>query len=204
MEILIMNYTDWIGFHFAEAFLDEGYMVYGIKGKDGSENLEDFLARNSNFHVERNLEKRTDQLVICPGDSEGLVRQDAEQLILINSPNIGHGNGILSIKSPFLYGEWMPMDEEGIYVNGEKIAFSSEIFKNEAIYIGDFITLFLQWLRKTTNLEDIRMKLGKNTDNQAIKLEKNFFVDENVTIGDKVEKVIRHYKKYQSLYLQVK
>lgn len=204
MEILIMNYNDWIGFHLVEAFLNEGYTVHGVKGKDSNENLEDFLARNSNFHVQRKLEKKTYSFIICPGDSEQLAKRDAEQLILINSPNIKQDDGILLINIPLLYGEWMPMDEEGFYVNGHKIEFGSEIFKKEAIYIGDFITLFLQWLRKTTNLEEIRMKLGKNKDNQAVKLEKTFFVDENVPIGDELEKVITHYKKYQQFYPQVK
>lgn len=204
MEILIMNYNDWIGFHLVEAFLNEGYTVHGVKGKDSNENLEDFLARNSNFHVQRKLEKKSYPLVICPGANEELVKQDAEQLILINSTHIKQDNEVLLINIPLLYGEWMPMDEEGFYVDGKKIEFTSEIFKNEAIYVGDFIKLFLQWIRKTTDLEEIRMKLGKNKDNQAIKLEKTFFVDENVPIGDELEKVIRHYKRYQHFYPQVK
>lgn len=197
-----MNYTEWIGFHLAEALLNEGYTVHGIKGENGNENLEGFLVRNSNFHVQRKIEKRNYLLVICPGNNEKISELDAAQTLFINTVDIDQESGILLINVPFLYGEWMPMDEEGFYVTNQKVAFDSEIFKNEAIYIGDFIKLFLQWIGKTTDLEEIRMKLGKNITNQAVKLEKTFFVDENVPIGDKFEKIIGHYKKYHKFYPQ--
>lgn len=204
MEVLIMNYTNWIGFHLAEALLNEGYKVDGFEGKDGNENLVDFLARNSNFRSLGNLEERVYPLVIYSGQEGQLPRISVERAFLINPVSSIHEENIISIHIPLLYGEWMPMDENGIYVNEKRIYFSSELFKREAIYIGDFIQLLLQWINKKPPIEKIRMEIAKNMNYNAVKLEKTFFVDENVPIGDQVQKVVEHYRKYHLLYPQVK
>jgi len=200
MEVLVINYTDWIGYHIVEALLNEGYSVKALAGKNGNVNVEDFFARNSAFSLYEKQQDIPQPLVICIGESEEWDGIKMERLILINSMSEVETEKKLSIDTPFLFGEWMPMDEKGFYRQGERIYFSSELFKKEGIYIADFIKLFLQWVKEATKLNDVTLKSARNLENRDIKLDNFFLVHENIPIEENIRRVITHFQMHHSLY----
>lgn len=203
MEVLVINYTHWVGYHIVEALLSEGYKVYGLVGASGNENLADFFVRNSSFcSIEKPREKQY-ELIISIGSEDQQIKSHANRIFFINRETAYDDKNYL-IQAPYLFGEWMPMDEQGFYYQEERIDFSSELFQSEGIYIDDFLNLLINWLKNPPNVRDIRLERKKNMGNQAVKLDKSFFVHENVPIGEKIHAVVTHYNKFRSLYPKLK
>ena len=204
MEVLVINYTDWIGYHIVEALLNEGYTIKALAGKNGNMNITDFFARNSAFSLYEKQQDKPYPLVICIGEDEEWDGLKMERLILINSSSEVETEKTLSIDAPFLFGEWMPMDEKGFNRQGERIDFSSELFKKEGIYIADFIKVFLQWVKEATKLDNVTLKSARNLEKRDIKLDNFFHVHENIHIEENIRKVITHFQMHHSLYPEEK
>lgn len=203
LEVLVINYTHWVGYHIVEALLSEGYKVYGLVEETGNENLADFFVRNSSFYsIEKPREEKY-ELIISIGSENQQILSRANRIYFINQETANDDKNYL-IQAPYLFGEWMPMDEQGFYYQEERIDFSSELFQSEGIYIDDFINLLINWLNNPPNLREIRLERKKNMGNQAVKLDKSFFVHENVPIGEKIRAVVTHYNKFHSLYPKLK
>lgn len=203
MEVLVINYTDWIGYHVVEALLKEDYIVTGLALDEGNNDLADFFGRNSAFQLYEEQKVKSYDLVICIGNSERLDKINADKYFLINSTKELQKEKGVSISAPILFGEWMPMDEKGFYQTGDRIDFSSETFMNEGIYIADFIKNFLQWVKEPINSNEIQLKSARNLENEAEKLDKFFFVRENIPIEECLRKVRSHFEKYHFLYPQI-
>lgn len=200
MEALVLNVTNWIGYHLADCLLKEGYQVKGVKGEEENDHLMDFFSRNSEFEWVDLPSRGSFPLVFCPGDPPDSADIEAEQFYLINSKGEQLGTHGTTVQVPYLFGEWMPLTEEGFYYNEKKIEFSSEEFKNNGLYIGDFLQLILTWVVETPPSDRILLFPARNTEKQVKKLEKTFPVEENVPIEESVQQVISHYKQFKILY----
>lgn len=197
MKILVLNVTNWIGYHITEELLNAGHEVIGTRGEDGSEYFIDFFARNSNFHLIERPERGPYALVICIEDATIADDMEYDRLFLINHDE--ERKNAIFIEAPYLFGEWMPMTEEGLERKGEIVAFSSDTLFDEGIYIGDFLEFFITFMEKEPEVENIRLWPARN---QGKKLEKSFLVDENIPIQEKLQQVISHYKRFKDLYPQ--
>ncbi|MHA6251684.1 hypothetical protein [Oceanobacillus sp. CAU 1775] len=201
MEVLVINYTDWIGYHIVDDLLERGYKVYGVEDQKGNPNLKDFFTRNSNFkHFD--LEKTiTCDYVICIGNINSMPNVTANHYFLINGKNHAELENIILIRNTYLFGEFMPMDEIGWYVDDKRIDFASDLLKKEGVYIGSFTAKLIDLLEQSSRIVNLVSKNEENQQNEVLLLDKSFFVDENVPIGKEIDKVRKHYEKFKALYL---
>src|SRR5699024_3191997 len=101
--------------------------------------------------------------------------------------------GVIVVQLPLLFGEWMPMNEDGVYIDKQFIPFTSEIFQKEAVYIEDFITSFMLCLTASNLPEKLAIKSRRETvaerenDRQVIYLRKRKPID------DQIKTVVAHY-----------
>ncbi len=197
MKILVLNVTNWIGYHMTDGLLNAGHEVVGVKGEEGNEHFIDFFARNSQFHLIERPERGSFPLVICIEDADVADDVEYDRLYLINHKE--KRKNAISIEAPCLFGEWMPMTEEDLEQMGENVTFSSEKLLSDGIYIGDFLEFFITFIEKEPEVENIRLWPARN---QGKKLEKSFLVDENIPIQEKLQQVISHYKRFKDLYPQ--
>lgn len=200
MEILVINYSDWIGYHLVDALLQEGYTVTGKDGANGNEILEDFFARNSYFKIYDKQKKETFSYAVCIGDELCADEFTAEKIILLNANQSTKVERATAIEADKLFGEWMPMDEEGFHYKGKKVLFSSDNFKTKGIYIGDFVKEIVKWLKEAGSGNDVPMRAVRSLEKETEKLENFFHVKENKPIEESIQQVIEHYRKFHALY----
>src|SRR5690625_7733480 len=101
------------------------------------------IGRNSIFNLITDKEKAEYATVICVGEADYTI--DARRFIIINhkgqQAEVRHNR--MYIQTPILFGEWMPMDIDGVYVNVAYIAYDSTVLFLKAIYLKNFITLYI-------------------------------------------------------------
>lgn len=166
------------------------------------QDLSMFFGRNSSFSIISPEEYSEYKIGIIADGNNHQIRQKCEHLFLINPQNekinITEPN-VTIIKADMLFGEWMPMNEHGIHNNNKIIPFTSDYFRKQAIYINDFTSGFLQWM-KLPELPSIMYVHTKNSStNSDIKLEKNVFLRENIANEQNVKSVIDHYRLYRKI-----
>jgi len=195
MSLLIMNYNHWIGYHLVTTLLDEDCPVDGMVDKEKCD-LSMFFGRNSLFSfVEKDQLKLYDTCFVI-GENQYKDTTLAKRTFIINpkAPVESNDGEVIEIQSPLLFGEWMPMDENGIYRDKEYISFQSERFKTEAIYIKHFIDGLLQ-LMKITDLPKTVTLYSKNHRTREERFGNIIYIRANDNL-DKVKDLITHYKKF--------
>lgn len=198
MSILVDNCNHWIGFHIASDLLENSYMVDGV----GEENhdLSMFLGRNSSFHfVNPDVKKQYETAIIIGAESDTIGFQ-SEQTLIINPTSTNRDENRVAINAPLLFGEWMPMNEQGFYRNNTFITFDSDYFRTEAIYIKDFIKGLLQWLKMEEFPSSLKVRSEKNKENKDVKLENAIYIRDNRPMEEKVKNVLNHYHLYKKFY----
>ena len=198
MEILVINITNWIGYHITNRLLEEGYEVKGLMTEEAGGHLLHFFKRNSNFQLLENPGDEFYETVICVGRFPEYP-VEIGRLILINSRKAPPGiTDTLTIQSPYLFGEWMPMNADGYYEKERWLAFNSTDFKENGLYIDDFLQPLISWLKQNPSTDDIQIRSARAKKRE--KLEKFFFVKENKPIEDNVQQVLSHYERFKDLY----
>src|SRR5690625_5995594 len=97
------------------------------------------IRRNSLFSLRTDQELEQYQTVIGVGETDDTI--DTRRFIMINheGQQADLQKNRTFIQTPILFGEWMPMDQKGAYINDTYITFESPEFLITAIYINDFI-----------------------------------------------------------------
>ncbi|ASK60809.1 hypothetical protein CFK37_00600 [Virgibacillus phasianinus] len=200
MIVCVTNCLHWIGFHLVNRFIENDVRVDGLSEltTDREEQLSFMLGRNSSFslyHDEDELKGNTytDTVLIdavMPGGIQSVktYRVGAEKT----------ESDCINISLPFVFGEWMPMDEQGMYVNQEYIRFDDTKFQTQAIYVGDFVDCLMQWMKIPVLPKQISLTRDKNVKTGKETLEKQLYIRENRPIDEKVSEVINHYKKLKN------
>ncbi|SDQ88365.1 hypothetical protein [Virgibacillus salinus] len=189
MLFLVENCFQWVGFHIVNCLLENGYKVDGIDdlSSDKKKHLSMFVGRNSSFqHIFSYKRDAT---------YDSSIKITENQLDLTLQQNTSH-----LIKLPILFGEWMPMKINGMYHNNSFIPFDSDIFLNEAIYIGDFMKSLTQWIKSSQLPEILEVKSINNKQSEEIKLENSVYIRNNRTIEENLKMVIKHYEKFEDVY----
>ncbi|WP_163972171.1 NAD(P)-dependent oxidoreductase [Oceanobacillus halotolerans] len=191
MNVMVENCYQWIGFHLVNQLLEESHHVYGIgkRDTDKEEFLAMFFARNDLFTpvtVERGLDE----------DMRITVKEMDQRIVIIDQIARHEQN----VTFPLLFGEWMSMDENGIYNKGEYIPFDSNYFKEEAVYIKDFCKELLEWIQIHYKPDTILVKSARARSDNGVTLENSIYLRDNRPIDEQIKIVRDHYKRYQPFY----
>src|SRR5699024_2618426 len=106
---------------------------------------------------------------------------------------------ITCIQARLLFGEWMPMNKEGMYVEEEFIPFDSKYFLTTAIYIKDFTKVLNQWMQSENKNQELEI-VSSNNENKWLKLENLIYLRDNRPVKEQLKQVIKHYTMYRKLY----
>ncbi|WP_404451731.1 hypothetical protein LG329_15525 [Virgibacillus necropolis] len=199
MTICVTNCLHWIGFHIVNRLIENDYQVDGVAdiSSESEEELSLMLGRNSSFTLYSNENAIKDTKY-----SDAVLFHESKQPIqALKTFNFGKDidkPNSINIELPLLFGEWMPMDEKGVYVNKQYIEFYSTRFQEEAIYINDFVDCFMQWLKVPDLPNNISLTKNKNLQIKEDTLEKQLYIRGNRPIDDQIENLIKHYKKIKN------
>ncbi|WP_028782042.1 hypothetical protein [Thalassobacillus devorans] len=186
----------WIGFHLTQHLLTEGHEVIGIDPIEDTkqENLYFFIGRNSRFQhfhsieeMERHCHNETIEAVISvvrPAFS----RSCYGELFVCDSVEDFRNKEGTEVELPPLYGEWMPRDEQTIYISQTDPFLLSELIDREdAIYIEDFIVSFFK---------NFSEKGRKGTAGDF----RSFLPEQTKNIEGLKEQLQEHYRQYRRIY----
>ncbi|WP_164215008.1 hypothetical protein [Virgibacillus sp. YIM 98842] len=198
MTFLVNNCNHWISYHIIDELLNNGYEVEGLKNGEKNEHLLMYFGRNSHFSLSENDKTKQYHTVISLNNPLPGVKSKYVHVI---NPE-GHRNekeGVSFIQAPLLFGEWMPMNEKGMYVNEKFIPFDSEHFLTKSIYIKDFTKAFVQWIRSENKITNLDI-LSENNRNEWLKLESSTYLRDNRPVKEQLARVIEHYRMYKEMY----
>lgn len=190
MTCLVVNCNHWIGYHIVNGLLEDDWLVEGVIDKEEKDTLSMFFGRNSNFSFCENVEKKVYDTVISVGVPLKEIDHVHTNRSVIIHPTVPENmkEDTILIKAPLLFGEWMPMNENGMYRNHLFIPFDSTYFLTEAVYIEDFVSYLVKWLN-----DDI----ADNKKSAIIKLEHSAYTRDNRPIEKKLEQVKEHYHQFK-------
>ncbi|MFD1037708.1 hypothetical protein ACFQ3N_04660 [Virgibacillus byunsanensis] len=204
MLYLVSNCYDWIGYHLVTTLLENGCHVEGIgdTSSQKQEHLSMFFARNDLFTEVSKPKTKEYDVAYLIGDDDLETDAKAKRTVRLNDSkkSRNHNQDTLNIKLPLLFGEWMPMNEEGIYDGDEFISFDSTNFQTNAIHVEDFMKSLLQWTKSTNIATELEVFSEKNKDRKEIKLENSIFLRDNIPMDESLEKVKSHYKQFRKFY----
>jgi len=203
MSFLVTNCFEWVGFHMVNQLLEKGYEVDGIDEETTAfkEHLSMFLGRNSAFRLKTRDELTSYDMAIVIGEDPCTEVLKARKMMNISCNKIQAKRkaSMTTIHVPVLFGEWMPMNERGMYVGNQFISFDSAQFLSEAVYIKDFINGLFQWMQANDLPSSLEVK-SKDSESRAVKLDNTVYIHDNERTEDKLKKVLNHYRNYQHFY----
>lgn len=194
----------WIGFHIVSHLLENGYSVTGHEHSmtDKKEHLAMMVGRNDMFTMFiGDTPKGKYTHVILP-DKNSDVTQDVEAVktFKLSREERQNDKKMVDVRIPLLFGEWMPMNENGMYANGKYIPFESETFQNKAVYIGDFIMSLMLCLMSSH--QPGKLAIQPKSSMSAEKDRKSVFLRERRPVDQQVQTVIAHYKRFKRFYME--
>src|SRR5699024_8017384 len=104
---------------------------------------------------------------------------------------------VISVRMPLIFGEWMPMNEQGMYVQGEFLPFESDYFLQHAVYVKSFVKSLWQWIQTSRLPSSIHVqKQGQEIE----ELENSVYIRDNKPAGELLQTVLEHYRKFNLFY----
>lgn len=202
MKILLKN-SGWLQYHLMDAFLNDGIHVDHLV-KEGEEAEHDlFFGRNSFYEKCSNIAGKEYDAAIYVGETE-MDAILARRVLLINPDGIVPSHSIPKklkktvIIAPMVFGEWMPMYEDGIIYKDTKVPFDSGEFRNGAIYAEDFARAVLQWLM-IPRLPDVMEAFPFRDKSGTSRLANSVAIRENNTIEENIMKMKKHFSFIKSI-----
>ncbi|MFD1360175.1 hypothetical protein [Lentibacillus salinarum] len=187
MVLLIENCFHWIGFHVTNYLLEKGFEIDGIDDLNTAKkgHLSMFVGRNESFsHTVISQSEQTYDAVIRVFDHE---------LVLEKGGNV-------TIKWPLIFGEWMPMDQKGIYAHDDFIPFDSDRFMAEAVYVTNVAKSLEQCLHASGLPPVLEIRSAHDQKTEQVKLENSVYIRNNRPIKESVAIVRNHYERYKRFY----
>ncbi|WP_152657295.1 NAD(P)-dependent oxidoreductase [Oceanobacillus sp. CFH 90083] len=197
MRILVIPHNHWIGYHVAARLLDDGCQVDGIRNTQIDSDFEDFFGRNSHFQAVDEVKNNYDiAIIINDSDRKHLHQHAAKVLHIQTDPrlNMLSDSTVTSVISvPYLIGEGMEMDGNGLFVDGRLLSYADKDWQKKAIYIKDFLNVLMQWI-KMKHLPKLIEIISVNNNLTNTKVEKKQVLLENRDINE-VIKTIQIFNK---------
>src|SRR5699024_6793172 len=120
MSFLVTCCFDWVGFLMVNQLLEKGHEVDGVDEEttDFKEHLSMFLGRNSAFRLKTRDELTYYDTAIMSGEEPCTDVMKARKMMNISCNKIQAKRkaSMTTIHEPVLFGEWMPMNERGMYM----------------------------------------------------------------------------------------
>lgn len=204
MTILVKNCFHWMSFHIVNELLYAGYRVHGhskTKNKHG-ENFLMYLARNSNFKYLTSLEQRNYKAVIIIDENVPSCQIKNNRIFWITPNQKPPNNSLIKINIPPVFGEWMPMDMEQMYIEGVAVSFQSATFLEEAIDIQSLSLALIQWLKSTYIRKEMNIK-SIRSHRENLMLENIIYLRDNRSIYNRLNEVKNHYKKSKNYMIEL-
>ncbi|MFC3040588.1 hypothetical protein ACFOGI_10055 [Virgibacillus xinjiangensis] len=200
MNILVSNCNHWIGWHVVEDLLYQNCHVHAMIDKGVREDLLLFFGRNSNLTVldDETALSANYEAMIAINEVPGFQVNHYDRCLYIGHKAVNNSENITTIHPPLLFGEWMPMNEDGIYAEKEFIRFDSKKFSQEAMYIKDFTRALIQWVRAGI-LPSIIDAKGP-ADKMDMKRKDSVLIMGGGRVQQRVEALQEHYRTYRPLY----
>lgn len=201
MRLLIVNCNSWVGYHIVDALLMEGFLVDGVIDQHEPGDLEMFFGRNSLYEEVTLQTKKEYDIGIIIDDFITELPKGVKHWITISTIHderieSATRTTMTSIYPSLLVGEWMKMNDKGIYRNDEFIRFESRYFKEQAIYIIDFVNALLHWIQMDT-LPSYFQVFPKQENISNKKVEKKIFLRKNRSIDTIIQLLKKHYELFQ-------
>ena len=198
MTYLVNNCNHWISYHIIDELLNIGFEVEGLKNGEKNDHLLMYFGRNSNFSLAEDYKNKYYHTVITLNHLLFGVKSKYAHVV---NPK-GRSNekeDVFHIQAPLLFGEWMPMNEEGMYINEKFIPFDSEHFLTKSIYIKDFTKAFIQWMQSESKARNLEI-ISNNNKNERVKLESSIYLRNNRPVKEQLAQVIKHYTLFREIY----
>lgn len=204
MSILVVNCFGWVGYHITIELLEAGYLVDGLDQMSTKkhDHLSMFIGRNSSFSFKDEEHTGSYKYCIMVGSKPHITHLGAGRIFHISdAPKKASAlKHTMTIEIPMLFGEWMPMNDKGIYYQGTFIPFNSSKFLLEAVYIKDFTRSLLQWINTSYMSHMVKVKSVRNKGESDLKLENTIFLRDNRPIQKNIQYVISHYHRFKEYY----
>ncbi|MEN1970324.1 hypothetical protein WMZ97_19905 [Lentibacillus sp. N15] len=205
MTVLVTNCFHWIGFHIVNHLLENGYQVDGEATcmTTSAEHFALMVGRNDAFSLIRDKSDRKEnyQLMIINQSDEAMQHIKTKKSFKLCRNHEDKTNlDRTAIILPMLFGEWMPMDEQGIYDQGNFISFNSEVFTNEAVYIGDFIQCLMQCLHSSHLPSQFKIKSERQRTLATEHAAQIIFLRDSRPVEKQVKAVSDHYNRFKAMY----
>lgn len=186
-----------MGFHIVTQLLENGYQVDGIVSENNAKqtHLSMFLGRNSDFKLKTEDDLNIYDTAITVGTYTvtAEIINATRQFQIIRGEKEQQLENTITVRVPLLFGEWMPMNEKGMFIGEQFIQFDSNYFQTEAVYIEDFINVLRQWLKT----EDLPGQLKMCADNTAESAAQPRKYKTNM---ERLTQVLEHYRRFQHFY----
>lgn len=204
MPILVINCFDWVGFHIVNDLLDNGYKVVGVNltSSKHSEHLAMQVGRNSHFKA-ISITDISDSYSVIILNSYEHVRANKifnkhceKNTFTINNDKIS--SKLITFK--LLFGEWMQMNNEGMYLRNQYIPFESTLFSDESLYISFLTNKIIKLVRESATMQILRIELKDSDRHIEQILVKKQSIRDNVPKEDHLEKVLLHYQRFKNYY----
>lgn len=198
LRVFVTPHNHWIGYHIVTELLDAGCQVDGKRDNQIDSGLEDFFGRNSHFQETDQVTNSYDLAIVINHHSEITdLPQYTKKILHIYTDANGHKISNYAdttvISAPYLIGEGMEMNENGLIADGRLLSFADKEWQNKAIYIKDFLNVLMQWI-KMTHLPKLIEIISVNDNLTNTKVEKKQVLLENRDI-DEVIKTIQTFNK---------
>ncbi|WP_010529927.1 hypothetical protein [Lentibacillus jeotgali] len=187
MYFFVENCFHWIGFHIVSHLLDNGWQVDGMDDldTDSKEHLSMFLGRNDLFHHLMAKQRSSGYDVSIKVDDRELTLQK---------------NRSTAIELPLVFGEWMPMNKEGIYVQNDFVRFDSERFISTAVHVSNIAESIEQWVTSTRLPQVLDVRSCHDREADRIKFKNAVYIRNNRSIKEQITMVRKHYERYKRFY----
>ncbi|UUI38853.1 hypothetical protein [Oceanobacillus oncorhynchi] len=198
MRVFVTPHNHWIGYHIVTELLDAGCQVDGKRDNQIDSGLEDFFGRNSHFQETGQVISPYDLAIVINHHSDITdLPQYTKKILHIYTDANGHKISNYAdttvISAPYLIGEGMEMNENGLIADSRLLSFADKEWQNKAIYIKDFLNVLMQWI-KMTHLPKLIEIISVNDNLTNTKVEKKQVLLENRDI-DEVIKTIQTFNK---------
>lgn len=202
MKVFINRSNHWISYHLIDEFLLANCTVHTLTDKEKTKTnaLSMFFARNSLYTELENPQDLTTYDIALILDDEALCKNiSAKRKLLLTKRNIPFIKKTTTIYLPLLFGEWMKMDEKGLFLKNKHILFTSNLFKKEALYIKIFAKVLINLLQKGNLPKEIYILSRNSTQSKQIPTQKciHLLKDERERY---LPEVIAHYQQHKLFY----
>lgn len=196
MTILIVPCNHWIGYHITSAFLNENVSLDGMIDSSMDDHLTMFFGRNNQFQLIEQLKKSYEACIIVGEfDQINKVRADKKLIIQTEKTLSKEYENTTIIRPPLLFGEWMPMNDKGLYQKERFISFDSEEFRKNALSIDRFTSFVLQWYKSSQTPLLLEMNPADDTVSES-----SIFIREDGSLEKQLETLKQHYRRYRNFY----